>query len=268
MTALLESRIIGKSHAWTVGTGEPLIVIHGGPGLEHTYLVDWLLPLSKKRTLIFYDQLGCGVDKTPPGEVTADALAEQLEFIIESIQTSIDGRLGFITHSWGAYLLYRIIQMGYGNQLHPAVLISPVGLTRARFEDSGKRLMKRIPEEVVKEAQRLATVEGDDTAVMRALYPYYMDENSDKVVLQFGSYNEAVYEQIMSSLGDYDYRSIGPKLPKSTVLIYGDQDIEIAEATKEIRSYSSLYMIKNSGHFSFAEQPKDFIDIITSSTGI
>jgi len=37
----------------------PIILIHGGPGVPHNYLLN-LSSLSEQRPVIFYDQLGCG----------------------------------------------------------------------------------------------------------------------------------------------------------------------------------------------------------------
>ena len=43
-----------------IGKGEPLIIIHGGPGLNHSYFLPHLDALSKSFKLIYYDQRACG----------------------------------------------------------------------------------------------------------------------------------------------------------------------------------------------------------------
>lgn len=47
-------RIAGKE-----SSGIPLLIVHGGPGATHDYLLN-LETLSNERPVIFYDQLGCG----------------------------------------------------------------------------------------------------------------------------------------------------------------------------------------------------------------
>jgi proline iminopeptidase len=44
-----------------VGSGPktPILLLHGGAGAAHNYLLP-LAALAKDRTVIFYDQLGCG----------------------------------------------------------------------------------------------------------------------------------------------------------------------------------------------------------------
>lgn len=43
-----------------VGEGPELVVIHGGPDWDHTYLRNFMGPLAKGRSLIFFDLRGCG----------------------------------------------------------------------------------------------------------------------------------------------------------------------------------------------------------------
>ena len=42
------------------GKGPPLVVVHGGPGADHTYFLPWLLPLARTHRLIFIDERGSG----------------------------------------------------------------------------------------------------------------------------------------------------------------------------------------------------------------
>jgi proline iminopeptidase len=44
-----------------VGDGQPIVVLHGGPGIGHRYVARELkTSLSGERRLIFYDQCGSG----------------------------------------------------------------------------------------------------------------------------------------------------------------------------------------------------------------
>jgi proline-specific peptidase len=48
-----------------VGRGSiPLLPLHGGPGAGHDYLAP-LAALAADRTVVFYDQLGCGKSDQP-----------------------------------------------------------------------------------------------------------------------------------------------------------------------------------------------------------
>ncbi|MFZ1634078.1 MAG: hypothetical protein WAT43_09400, partial [Chitinophagales bacterium] len=43
-----------------IGEGDPILIVHGGPGLNHEYFLPHLLPLAKNHKLIFYDQRSSG----------------------------------------------------------------------------------------------------------------------------------------------------------------------------------------------------------------
>jgi len=43
-----------------VGHGAPLMIVHGGPGASHEYLLPYLLPLMRTSRLIFIDERGSG----------------------------------------------------------------------------------------------------------------------------------------------------------------------------------------------------------------
>ena len=63
----------------------PLVVIHGGPGVPSNYLMN-LVNVVTDRTVIFYDQLGCGRSSRP------------LEKEAYSIQSSVDDLRALLDH--------------------------------------------------------------------------------------------------------------------------------------------------------------------------
>jgi hypothetical protein len=50
----------GKLFYQTFGFGEPIIVLHGGPGMDQGYLLPQMLELAKEHKVTFYDQRGSG----------------------------------------------------------------------------------------------------------------------------------------------------------------------------------------------------------------
>ncbi len=41
-----------------IGSGSPVVILHGGYGAEHSYLIDAFAPLFSERRFVFYDQRG------------------------------------------------------------------------------------------------------------------------------------------------------------------------------------------------------------------
>jgi proline iminopeptidase len=72
----------GKVWWMRVGSGPntPLLLLHGGPGAAHNYLLPLKL-LADERPVIFYDQLGCGRSDIPtdPGVYRIGRFVEEID---------------------------------------------------------------------------------------------------------------------------------------------------------------------------------------------
>ena len=64
-----------------VGRGEPLVVMHGGPGASHDYFLPYLLPLARHNRVIFIDERGSGKSQNleDPAGYTIENMVEDLE---------------------------------------------------------------------------------------------------------------------------------------------------------------------------------------------
>src|SRR5258708_40322498 len=62
----MQAQINGNEVFYTTnGQGRPMLLMHGGSGLDHTYFRPWLDTLSNQVQLIYYDQLGQGLSTRP-----------------------------------------------------------------------------------------------------------------------------------------------------------------------------------------------------------
>jgi pimeloyl-ACP methyl ester carboxylesterase len=244
---------------YSLGKGPALVVVHGGPGLEHTYLINPLKALAKKRTLYFYDQYGCGNNRILPEGFKLDDLVNQFLGVVDSI--SFDKHIDLIAHSWGAFIFYETLRLYPEIKFGKVILVSPVGLIRSRFDDSGERLISRIPGDVMGQVEKFMG-ENDGRQLMNLIAPYYMGRIRTDVSLDFKEYCSENFDRIVEKLGDYDCRGIQTILPKNLILIYGDNDIERPKDTAEIHSFATIQIVKDAGHFSFAEQNFKFLTIV------
>ena len=82
-------------------SADPLIVLHGGPGLTLKYLADDLSPLARDRSVIFYDQRGAGRSTLVADAAALDAerFADDLEAVRQHFGLE---RVTLVGHSWGA----------------------------------------------------------------------------------------------------------------------------------------------------------------------
>src|SRR5688572_25681117 len=61
-----KKRINGTNLYFSVkGKGDYLLVIHGGPGFNHSYFIPHLNALQKNFTVVYYDQRACGKSSIP-----------------------------------------------------------------------------------------------------------------------------------------------------------------------------------------------------------
>lgn len=82
----------------------PLVCVHGGPAIPHDYMLDLRRLAEHGRTVIFYDQLGCGNSDRP-----SDPSLWQPETFLDELDT-LRAELGLKAshlygHSVGAFLL-------------------------------------------------------------------------------------------------------------------------------------------------------------------
>lgn len=89
--------------SWEFGSGSPVvIVIHGGPGVEHSYLLPEWKGLEESTTVVFYDQRGCGESEHLPGPYSWQQHVADLDHLIR--QRSRGRPVVLAGSSWGADL--------------------------------------------------------------------------------------------------------------------------------------------------------------------
>jgi pimeloyl-ACP methyl ester carboxylesterase len=88
-----------RQYVLEFGKGPTVVVIHGGFGAEHSYLLDALLPLSGKRHFVMYDQRGSLRSPSGTHELSMPKFVEDLEAL--RLQLG-EEKLVLLTHSMGA----------------------------------------------------------------------------------------------------------------------------------------------------------------------
>lgn len=100
----------------------PVIVVHGGPGLDLEYLKP-LKELSNDYQVIFYDQRGTGL--SPRVDKKFLTIEQNLEDLHSIVQHFSNGKkVKLIGHSWGATLVVGYLSKYPGN-ISQAVIVEP-----------------------------------------------------------------------------------------------------------------------------------------------
>src|SRR5512135_1601050 len=134
-----------------MGQGYPLVLMHGGPGLDHTSLLA-LQPLADQFTLVFYDHRcngrsnGAKVSSMTFENLTADAEALR--------QTLGFEKWAVLGHSFGGYVALEYA-LRYPSSLSHLILVNSGGDYSWASEKSSELLAKRgFPPDIVELARR------------------------------------------------------------------------------------------------------------------
>lgn len=134
----------------------PLILLHGGPGSTHVTL-EVLDDLADKtgRTLVFYDQIGCGNSPVPTGHAelyTKEVWCEELMALLKHLK--ID-RYHLLGHSWGGMLLITYVSDYPHEGLLSAVLSSTLPSSKLWAQEAHRLIAKMSVEdqEAIKKAE-------------------------------------------------------------------------------------------------------------------
>lgn len=115
--------------------GNVAIVLHGGWGAEHSYLLPAIRPLTRDYRFVLYDQRGSLRSPVrPPAKITYDALVEDLEQL--RIRLGLE-KVTLVAHSMGNHLAYGYVRAHpdrvAGLVLVGATVPAPFGEQRPAF---------------------------------------------------------------------------------------------------------------------------------------
>jgi len=124
-----------------VGTGPLVIILHGGPGASHDYLLPQYDLLATRRELFYYDQRGGG--RSPVPRETPVGWREQVADL-DALRSALGlERITLCGYSWGG-LLALLYFAEHPDRVERLALVSPAAIThewRAQFETEFARRM-------------------------------------------------------------------------------------------------------------------------------
>ena len=257
------------------GRGTPVVVIHGGPGLDSRSVAPDLEPLARRHRVIYYDQRGSGRSTLSAG-VTADVMVRDLEALRQRLGLASVTLLG---HSWGAGLA-ALYAAAHPTRVGRLVLVSSMPLRAVTLDVMEHNLLSRLTADEngrlrgVVRARLNATTEEEDVRSCREywailLKAYYADpaaaaRSRGQACAGSGAALASgmrVNQSVLEGLGHFDWTSKMSQLRVPTLIIHGDADpLPVESASEWARTVpgARLLVLSNSGHAPFVEQPDQF----------
>lgn len=246
-----------------------LLVLHGGPGAHHDYLLPQMLELSDTWQLVFYDQRGGGKsatdDRTP---ITWRTHVEDLDRVITEL--AIDP-LVIVGYSWGGLLaMLYAIEAAAGRTTHRPermVLIDPAPVTRAYrqvFETEFARRQSGADVATLRAELAASGLRERDPDAFRqrnfelSVAGYFAHPGAAHDLTPF-RVTGRVQQSVWESLGDFDLLAPGQLNSVSipVLIVHGRQDpipLESSEAAARALG-ADFVVIEDSGHVPYVEQP-------------
>lgn len=131
----------------------PLIIIHGGPGAAHNYLVSISDLKSQARPVVFYDQIGCGSSSSPilnskPKDFwTPELFMDEFDNLVDKLLPKSVTKYDVLGHSWGGMLAAQIAATRQPEGLR-RLIISNSPASMPLWEVAARGLVQEMPEDV------------------------------------------------------------------------------------------------------------------------
>ncbi len=136
-------RIVGKCEEGKF----PLLVLHGGPGSNHSYLKSLDDIAKTGHAVIYYDQLGCGMSKVPDGciDYSTELWQEEVNVVREALGLK---KVHILGHSWGGMLAMQYAISQPNGVISLIIASSPASIPL--WVSEAKRLLSYLPKEMQK----------------------------------------------------------------------------------------------------------------------
>jgi proline iminopeptidase len=253
-----------------VGSGKPVVVLHGGPGAHHDYLRPGFDGLATGRELLYYDQRGGGQSPVPRDvPVGWTEQVEDLEALREHWGLE---RLTVVGYSWGG-LLALLYAVGRPERIERLALVSPAPAWRAAREGFERTFATRNLDPVFQEERRRLRESGlrerDPAAFQQRIFelsvaPYFHEPARARDLTPF-RVTGRTQQEVWSSLGDYDLRPRLPALRGTPALVlHGESDvipIAASRTTAELIG-AEFHPVPACGHVPYVEAHEEFVRVV------
>ena len=255
----------------------PLLVFHGGPGLDHTEFGDYLDPLAEGGSyrLVLVDERACGrSDRTAPrGTWTLGRMAQDVSDLAASL--GVRGGYATLGHSYGAFV---VLQHAVDHPGEPRGTVVSSGVAAARWLNGvDQQLAAFEPAELRAQVtsswarEREVRTEDEAAVLMGDQWPFHFREPRGAALTDYlrrtaglARYAPDVIRHFAAQ--DYGGIDVEHRLGEAThpvLVLAGRHDrvcpVGASQDMAQRLPDAALVVFENSAHMTFAEEQDSYL---------
>lgn len=255
--------------------GHPILILHGGPGLDHHEFGDYLDPLADRGyRLVLVDQRAQGgSDRAAPDTWTIPRMAADVSALAGAMDLD---RYAVLGESFGAFVA---LQHAVDRPGEAAQTIISGGVPSTRWLSAVERHLEtleppEIRDQVKRSWEKEASVQTPEqlAELMHEQWPFHFADPLDPRILEYERRTEGwVFspEVLKAMSGDYGGIEVEDRLhtiPQPVLLLAGRHDrvcpLEAHEFMAERIPNAEIVVFERSGHMTFVEENAKFVDAV------
>jgi len=256
-------------HYTIEGTGTPVVILSGGPGMDAAYMQPVADIVARHHTAILLDQRG--TTGSMPTSIDATTVTPALYLSdLEALRTALGYKQWIVLgHSAGSLTAMRYA-IDHPAQTQALILLGVVPPTSSGLGRMMDNLAPRLTPETLQQlgALRTNTTLNDDArmaAAMRIMFTtcFYDRTAGAKFsdTMTPTACHAATANILQSAMPTYDFTPDLAKLHIPTLILQGRQDPldpEMASEARDAIPNAKLIILERAGHFSWLEAPTPF----------
>lgn len=246
----------------TRGSGIPIVILHGGLGLDHTYLTPYFDALTDTFEVTYYDHRGNGRSAKPDDYSTLnfDVFTADADAVRQHVGHE---KVIVVGHSYGGFIAQKYA-IAYPDSLLGLVLIDTTPVLDYQPTPSGG-----TDEQLAAFGAAFTRPMNDDAdwqtvwTTLVQMYFHNYDAAIGNALDATTHYSAAAWNQANALLGEYNTLDDLGSITVPTLLMVGEQDFITppnhgAERMHSLIPNSQIEIFSDSGHYPFIEAQGEF----------